>query len=394
VGIGGRGSMLMKILLDLEGVQVKAVCDIIEDRVKHAQRWVKAKGQPEPAGYSRGDRDYERLCEKEDLDLVITATPEELHTPICIAAMKNGKHCATEVGATYKLDECWQLVETAEKYNRHCALLENYCYFYNVMMVLKMVRAGLFGDLIHAEAGYQHDVRNVRFGSDGTLLWRAQDLAHRNGNLYPTHAVGPVCQWMNINRGDRFDYLVSMCSKEMGMHNYAVEHFGPNSPAAKQKYAQGDVSTTLIRTVNGLTIMLYYDSSSPRPFDMIYRVQGSKGIYMDSMGKMYLEGKSPQDTWEPIDKYAKDYVHPLWKALGDKAASTGHGGSDYIVMYRLIQALRNGTPPDIDVYDTATWSAISPLSEVSVAHKSQPQDFPDFTRGKWKTMQPLGIIEA
>jgi predicted dehydrogenase len=395
VGVGARGTSLLHILINLKGCKVCALCDIVPEKVERAKKTVKHAGHGEAGSYTKGERDFERMCENEQLDLVLTATPVDWHVPVCVSAMKNGKHSATEVHATYKIDECWELVEAAEKYKRQCALLENYCYLYNVMMVLKMVRKGLLGDVIHCESGYQHDVRPVRFSKDGELLWRAKDMLTHNGNLYPTHAVGPVAQWMNINRGDRFDYLVSMCSKSSGMKVYAQEHFGPDHPSAKHDYKQGDVSTTLIRTVNGLTITLYYDAQLPRPFDMIYRIQGTKGIYMGTMDKIYIEGKSAEyDVWEPASKYSEEYEHPLWKSLGQQATQFGHWGADYIMLYRVIEAIRGGKPVDMDVYDAASWSAISPLSETSVANRSRAVDFPDFTRGKWKTNPPLGIVGA
>lgn len=395
VGVGVRGTEFVHILCDLKTARVTAVCDLHEDRAANAQAIVEKAGFEKPLAYTRGPEDFRRMCETQDLDLVIAATPVDWHVPVCVAAMKNGKDSATEVHATYDLDECWQLVEAAESTRRQCSLLENYCYIYNVMMVLNMVRQGVLGNLAHAEAGYQHDVRDVRFGSDGSLLWRAKDMLTHNGNLYPTHAVGPCAQWMNINRGDRFDYLVSMSSKSMGMNVYAREHFGPDHPSATREYKQGDVSTTLIRTVNGLTITLYYDAQLPRPYEMIYRVQGTKGIYLGLTDQIYLEGRSPNyHQYEPASRYYDQYGHPLWKALGDTARHYAHWGSDYLMMYRLVEAMRRGQPFDMDVYDAVSWSAISPLSEISVANRSTSVDFPDFTRGKWKTNPPLGIIGA
>lgn len=395
VGVGSRGMELLHILMNLEGNVVKAVCDIIPERAEHAQKVVQEAGHPKPTAYTRGERDFERLCEKEELDLVITATPVDWHVPVCASAMKNDKHSATEVHATYKMDECWELVETAEKYRKQCGMLENYCYFYNVLMVLKMVRTKLLGDLVFSEAGYQHDCRAVRFDSKGDLLWRAKDLLTHNGNLYPTHAVGPVAQWFNINRGDKFDYLVSMSSRPSGMKVYAEEHFGKNHPSVTRKYLQGDMSSTMIKTAKGATITLYYDASLPRPFDMIYRVQGTKGIYMGSTDQIYVEGKSPNyEQYEPVKNYLPEYEHPLWTTLGEKAKGWSHWGADYIMMYRLVESFRKGEPFELDVYDAATWSVISPLSEQSVANKSKAIDFPDFTRGKWKTNPPLGILEA
>ena len=395
VGIGKRGRSLVPTLLALEHVEVRAVCDIIEDRVAQAQAWVEKAGQPKPAGYSGSETAFKRLCEQDDLDLVINAAPWEWHVPICVAAMEAGKHTATEVPAAVTVDECVQLVETAEKTRRHCVMLENCCYFRNAMMVLKMVRAGLLGDLLHCEAGYQHyRIANNVFDADGNLLWCGEHEARRNGNLYPTHPVGPVGHWMNINRGDRFDYLVSMSGKSVGLNLYAAEHFGPDHPLAQREYALGDINTTLIRTVNGLTVTLYHDTQAPRPYDLIYRVQGTKGLYMGTLDKIYVEGRSQPHQWEAIDGYLEEYEHPLWKALASDALGHGHGGADYLTLYRVIQSLRTGAPMDIDVYDAAAWSVIAPLSEASVAGKSRPVDFPDFTRGAWKTRAPLGIVEV
>ena len=372
VGIGSRGSYLLKILLDMEGVEIKAVCDIIEERVTKGQDAVVQAGQPKPNGYSRGETDFQRLCETEDLDLVINAVrPWKWHVPICLAAMAAGKHTATEVPAAVTLDECWQLVEAAEKTQKHCMMLENCCYFRNVLLVHHMLRKGLFGDLRHCEAGYQHYI-----GPNSGIRLRSSDAPALTGNSYPTHAIGPVAQWMDINRGNRFDYLVSM------------------SADGTRDNRDADINTSLIRTVNGQTVTLYYDTRLPRPYDLIYRVQGTQGIYSATLDQIYFEGRSPQgETWEPLDRYYAEFEHPLWKAWGEKALKTGgHGGADWLTVYRLIQALRTGVNPDMDVYDAATWSCITELSEKSVAQKSRPMDFPDFTRGRWKTAPPIGIL--
>ena len=395
VGVGKRGPSLIRALLELTGVEIRAVCDVQEDRVALAQDMVQQAGQPKPAGYAKGDSDFKRMCARNDLDLVINAAPWEWHVPICVAAMEAGKHAATEVPAAVTIEECWQLVETAEKTRRHCVILENCCYFRNVLMVLNMVRRGLLGELLHCEAGYQHyRIANNVFDSKGKLLWCGQHEATRNGNLYPTHAVGPVGQWLNINRGDRFDYLVSMSGKSRGLNIYAKKHFGPDHPSAGKTYALGDINTTLIRTANGLTVTLYHDTHSPRPYDLIYRVQGTEGLYMGTLDKIYVEGRSRGHQWEAIENYVEEFEHPLFKAQASNARGHGHGGADYLTLHRLITALRSGTPTDMDVYDAAAWSVIAPLSERSVANRSRPQDFPDFTRGAWKTNAPLGIIGA
>ena len=395
VGIGARGSSLLKVLLGLEAVEIKAVCDIKQQKVDSAQKWIEEAGQPKPTGYSRSETDFKRLCDREDLDLVINATPWQWHTPISVAAMKAGKHAATEVPAALTIDECWQLVETAEKTNKHCVMLENCCYFRNVMMVLNMVRQGLFGDLVHCEAGYQHDRINQQFGSKGEMVWRTKHYVKRDNNPYTTHPIGPVAQWMNINRGDRFDYLVSMSSKSRALNYYAAEFFGADHRLAKKNYALGDINTSLIRTVNGLTVTLYHDTQLPRPYDLIYRVQGLKGIYMGTLDKIYIRGRSPEEhTWEPIENYTEEFEHPLWQKLSEKAKNAGHGGSDYMELYRLVKALRTGAATDMDVYDAATWSVISELTERSVAHNGRAEKFPDFTRGTWRKRAPLEIIGA
>ncbi|HOZ49187.1 MAG TPA: Gfo/Idh/MocA family oxidoreductase [Candidatus Hydrogenedentes bacterium] len=395
VGIGKRGTSLVKTLLALEGIEIVAVCDIIEDRVAAAQDWVVQAGQPKPTGYAQGDTDFKRMCETEELDVVMNAAPWHWHVPICVAAMENGKHTATEVPAAVTVDECWQLVETAEKTGRHCVMTENCCYFRNAMMVLRMVREGLLGEMLHAEAGYQHyRIANNVFDVDGNLLWCGEHESRRNGNLYPTHPVGPVGQWMNINRGDQFDYLVSMSGVSRGLNLYAEKHFGPDHPLATREYALGDINITLIRTVNGLTITLYHDTQAPRPYDLIYRAQGTNGLYMGTLDKIYIEGRSKPDQWEAIDAYIEAYEHPLWKALLSNALGHGHGGADFVMLYRLFETFRAGGPTDMDVYDAAAWSVIAPLSEQSVAGRSRPVDFPDFTRGQWKTRAPLGIVHA
>ncbi len=396
VGVGGMGSAHVRNFLKIEGVEVRAVCDIVEGKVARIQRWVVEAGQPRPAGYSRGETDFERMCESEELDLVFTATPWRWHVPVCVAAMKAGKHAATEVPAAVTMEECWQLVETSERMRRHCVMMENCCYSRWMLMVLNMVRQGLLGELLHGEAGYLHDLREVKFGTGGEALWRTEHSVKRNGNLYPTHGLGPVAQCMNINRGDRFDYLVSMSGKSRGLNLYAAKKFGPDHLFARRKYALGDINVSLIRTVKGLTITLYHDCSSPRPYSRVDLVQGTKGIFRGypQPPKIHIEGRSPGHSWESMDKYYEEYEHPLWKSLTEKAEGAGHGGMDYIEDYRLIKCLRTGAPPDMDVYDAAAWSVVSELSERSVAHRSRPVDFPDFTRGMWKSRPPLGIVEA
>ncbi|RJP24383.1 MAG: alpha-N-acetylgalactosaminidase [Candidatus Omnitrophota bacterium] len=394
VGVGGQGSGHVRNLLNIEGVEIRAVCDIVEAKVERIQDWVVKAGQARPDGYSRGETDFLRLCDRDDIDLVYTATPWEWHVPVCTAAMERGKHAATEVPAAVTLDECWQLVETAEKTRRHCVMMENCCYGRSELMVLHMVRKGLFGELLHGEAGYMHDLRRSKLRDRDGQNWRAKHSASRNGNLYPTHGLGPIAQCMNINRGDRFDFLVSMSTKTCGLPLLAKELFGPDHPMVKGEYALGDVNSSLIRTVNGCTLIVQHDCDTPRPYSRINLVQGTKGIFQGYPDRIYLEGITPGHEFEPADPYFEKYEHPLWKNVIEKAKGAGHGGMDYIEDYRLVQALRTGSPTDMDVYDAADWSVVSALSEESVAHRSRPVDFPDFTRGAWKIREPLGILEA
>jgi len=395
VGVGGMGSAHVMNYLNIEGVEIKAICDVRPAHVERAQKWVVEAGQPEPKGYSKGERDFERMCETEDLDLVMTATPWEWHVPVCLAAMRSGKHAATEVPAAMSLEDCWALVEAAEKYGKHCQMMENCCYDRVELMTLNLVRKGVLGEVLHAEAGYLHDLRGVKFANEGEGLWRRAWAEKRNGNLYPTHGLGPVAQCLNVNRGDALDYMVSMSSPARGLHEYAVATFGADSPQAKERYALGDVNTSLIKTKLGKTIILIHDTNLPRPYTRINLVQGTKGLAHKWPDRIYVEGLAEQPhRWDDFERFAAEHEHPLWKAIASKGEGRGHGGMDYIEDYRLVQSLLKGEPLDQDVYDAAAWSAIVGASVLSVAAKGRPVAIPDFTRGKWKTNPPLGIIEA
>jgi predicted dehydrogenase len=394
VGVGGMGSVHVKNLLKIEGVEMRAICDIVEEKVIRAQKWVEEAGQPKPAGYSRGEYDFVRMCEEEDLDLVFNATPWRWHVPICVAAMKNGKHAASEVPAAVTIDECWQLVENAEKYRKHCIMMENCNYGRREMLILNLVRKGILGEILHGECGYLHDLREVKFDYDGEGLWRRDHSMKRNGNLYPTHGLGPVAQCMNINRGDQFDYLVSMSSPSRGLQEYVEKTFPPGSPERREKYVLGDVNVSLIKTAKGRTILLSHDTNLPRPYSRLNLVQGTKGIVHGYPDRVHIEGRSSAHRWEELEDYREEFEHPLWKKFGESGKGVGHGSMDFIEDYRLIKCLREGLPMDMDVYDAAAISAVSELTERSVANGSQPQDFPDFTRSAWKTYPPLGIVEV
>jgi predicted dehydrogenase len=334
------------------------------------------------------------LCETEDVDLVFNSTPWEWHVPVCTAAMKNGKHTAVEVPAAMTVDDCWALVEHAEKYRKHCVMMENCNYGRSELMVLNMVRQGLFGEILHAEGGYMHDLRSVKFSARGEGLWRRAWATKHNGNLYPTHGLGPVANCLDINRGDRFEYLVSMSGPSRGLQQWAQEHFPSDAPQRAERYVLGDVNVSLIRTARGRTIVVSHDTNLPRPYSRINLVQGTRGLFQGYPDRVYIEGRSPQHQWEPADVYRTPFDHPLWTDLTSRAAGAGHGGMDYLEDYRLIKCLREGLPTDMNVYDAASLSAIVQMSEQSNARRSSAVDFPDFTRGRWKTAPPLGIVRA
>jgi Oxidoreductase family, NAD-binding Rossmann fold len=407
VGVGVKGSEHVANLLRLDGVELKAVCDIREEACASARRQAAALGKREPTAYTRGERDFERMCEAEDLDLVYTATPWEWHVPVLLAAMRNGKHAATEIPAAITLDECWQLVETAEQTGKYCVMMENVNYMREEMAILRMVRAGLLGELVHAEGAYEHDTRYLKIRDYGDGLWLGAHFAKRNGNLYPMHGLGPLAWYLDINRGDRLEYLVSMSSKARGLDLYAREHLPEGHPKRVRKYINGDVNSSLIRTANGVTIILKHDTDLPRPYGRQNLVQGTRGIVRGFPEfkvclerKSHVEGDRPVHAWEPGSDYLAEYEHPLWEQALERAArESGTAGgrpapvtAEFLEDSRLIQALQAGVPPDFDVYDAATWSAVTPLSEKSVADRSRPVDFPDFTRGKWKTNPPVRIL--
>ncbi len=394
VGIGGMGSVHVRNLLDIEGVELTALCDIRPEHAERARDWVLEAGQPEPALYTRGETDFVRMCEEQDLDLVYTATPWRWHVPVCVAAMENGKHAATEVPAAYTVEDCWRLVETAEAQAKHCVLMENVNYGRWEMMVFHMVRRGVFGEILHGEGGYLHDLRDIKFADSGEGLWRREHAKTRNGNLYPTHGLGPIANCMDINRGDRFDYVVSMSGPSRGLQNFAREHFPDGAPERREAYVLGDVNVSLIMTARGRTIYVSHDTNLPRPYSRIHLVQGTQGIFQGYPERVYVEGRSEGHRWDEAEGYLEEFEHPLWVEMAGAGEGRGHGSMDYLEDHRLIKCLREGLPTDMNVYDAASLSAVCALSEESVANRSRPAEFPDFTRGRWETWPELGIVTA
>lgn len=405
IGVGERGSAIVEQFLRVKGCKLVAVCDLRPERVARMQRAAEKAGQPAPEAYDRGENDYLRLCDRKDLDLVGVATPWKLHARMCVAALRAGKHAATETPPAQTIEECWQMVEAAEKAGKHCMLMENYCYFREVMCVLNMIRQGVFGEPMHIYTGYQKEAMYYSFNADGTLTFAGEGAINRMGNFYPAHFVGPSAHWLDINRGDYFDYLVSMGNFPRSFNRYAKETFGPSNRYASMKFDMADINNTLIRTKKGRTIHVIKDTISPRPYRHYYTLQATNGIYEHTEKRLHIQDRSPGEwtvqgkrqvarQWEPIAKYYPEYEHPLWRDLGKLATSSGHGGGDYLMAYRLIEALRTGVYPDVDVYDSVLWSSIVELSETSARNRSRVMDFPDFTRGRWKTREPLPIRGA
>jgi len=384
IGCGGRGSGMLREYLGVEGLTVTAVCDVVKDAALHAQAVVERAGQHPPAVFANGERDFENLLKRDDVDFAYIATPWDWHVPMAVAAMNGGKHAFVEVPAAFSIEDCWKLVDTSEKTRRHCLMLENCCYGYNELMVLNMIKAGLFGDLLYGEGAYLHDLRSLLFEDRSEGLWRRFPHTRRNGNLYPTHGLGPVANYMGINRGDRFDYLVSMSSPERGLDAWRAAHVPKDSPKWKEKYICGDLNTSLIKTANGLVITVQHDVVNPHPYDRTNLIAGVKGIFRDYPPRIYFDDPKAEE-YTPIDKFKDQYEHPLWKHEGELARKLGgHGGMDFLMVYRLIECMHKGIAPDLDVYDAAAWSAPGPLSDASVAQGSAPVKFPDFTRGRWK----------
>ena len=394
VGVGGQGSTHVENLLSLDGVELRAIGDIVEAKAQAAADKVVAAGQAPPKLFTRGPRDFERMCAEEELDLIFTATPWEWHVPILLCAMRHGKHAATEVPAAMTLEDCWALVEAAEKYQRHCVMMENCNYDRFELMTLNLVRKGLLGEILHGEGSYQHDLRSVKFSTDGEGLWRRAWATNHNGNLYPTHGLGPIANCMDINRGDRFSRVVSFSSPSRGLQLWQAEHLEADDPRRKERYILGDVNLSLIQTARGRTIYLVHNTNNPRPYSRLQLLQGTKGIVSGWPYRVHLEGRSPAHDWEEAEAYYKEFEHPLWQSEKIQKMDRGHGGMDFLEDYRLIECLKRGEPTDMNVYDAAAISSMVELSSRSVAGGGKPQEVPDFTRGRWRSWQPWGIVEA
>lgn len=405
IGVGLRGQNHLDLLLRRADVDVTAICDVDERSLKSSKDIISKSGKKMPVVYTGDNYAWKKMLDTEKVDGIVIATPWEWHKPMIIGALEAGvKYVGTEVVLGITLQDHWDVVRAAEKYDANVMMLENVCYRRDVMAVLNMVRQGLLGELIHLQGGYQHDLREVKF-NDGVhpyghgvefgekafseARWRTEHSVHRNGDLYPTHGIGPIAHYININRGNRFITLNSFSTKSRGLHNYIVKKGGEQHPNAKVKFKLGDVVTTHIGCANGETILLQLDTNLPRPYSLGFRVQGTQGLWMDVNNSMYIEDKSAKaHQWDDAKAWLDKYDHPLWARWSKESAGAGHGGMDFFVIHALVESIKRKTATPMDVYDAAAWSAITPLSESSIELGNQTVEFPDFTGGQWMYRKP------
>lgn len=410
IGVGMRGRVLLRELVRRDDVEVAGLCDIDAFTLNEAVKQFTEAGKPVPRLYTGSNEVWRELLATSDLDGVIIATPWELHAPMAIAAMRARLPVACEVVAGITLDDHWRVLRTQLETGTPYMLLENVCFRRDVMAVLNMVRQGVLGEMIHLEGGYQHDLRAVKFnagvpgqaygggvefGENGwsEARWRTRHSVDRNGDLYPSHGIGPCAMWANINRGNRFTRLTSYASKARGLHNYVVAEGGADHPNTRVNFRLGDVVQTMIGCENGETVMLSHDTNLARPYSLGFRVQGEKGLWMDVNKSIHVEGQSEPHRWDEAQAWFDRYDHPLWKAHAAQAEGAGHGGMDFFVIHAFVEALKAQAAMPIDIYDAVTWSAITPLSEASIAEGNRTIDFPDFTEGGWRDRQPIFALD-
>lgn len=405
MGVGLRGQNHLDLLLRRTDVEIVAICDIDDRMLSDSKEMITKSGKKMPLIYTGDLYAWKKMLELKNIDATVISTPWEWHKEMIVTSLEAGiKYVATEVMLGITLQDHWDVVKAAEKYKAHVMMLENVCYRRDVMAVLNMVRQNIFGELVHLQGGYQHDLREVKFnngidaygngcefGDKGwsEARWRTHHSVYRNGDLYPTHGIGPIAHYININRGNRFLNIVSFSSKARGLHNHIVQKCGPNHPNANINFKLGDVVTTSISCANGETILLQHDTNLPRPYSLGFRVQGTKGLWMDVAKGIHVEGTSKAHQWDAAKEWLDKYDHPLWKRWSAEAQGSGHGGMDFYVMHSFIESVKRKTATQMDVYDAAAWSAISPLSEQSIELGNETVLFPDFTGGQWMYRKPV-----
>ena len=397
IGLGNRGPSHVRHVAALHPkAKITAICDIREERTDHVLNMLK-EHQQQPAVYTGSADAWKKMLQRDDIDIVIIATPWDEHIPMCVYAMEQGKHVAVEVPAAVTLEECWQMVDTAEATQRNCMMLENVCYGDEELWILNMVEQGVFGTLTYAEAAYIHDLKTSMFAK--TQYYKQFRIRHhlrQDGNLYPTHGLGPVAQYLGIARGDRFSHMVSMSSLEASLSEYSLTVENDNEFYNRDDFMHGDMNNTLIKTAHGRTILLQHDVVTPRPYSRINALAGTKAYHEGYPSRLSMMEHGGGHEWLDEANYKKmyeQYRHPIWNQLKEEIAKNGgHGGMDFVQIYRLIDCLNRGLPLDMDVYDGADWSVITPLSKLSIELGSVPIQFPDFTRGKWKGKRPQGMM--
>jgi hypothetical protein len=412
IAVGLRGQLHLEEMLKRSDVEVNAIADPDKKMIDMSLALVQQYKKKAPATYNNGLLDYQNLLKRDDIDAVIVASPWEWHLPMGIDAMNAGKIVGMEVCGAVKLQDCWDFVNTSERTKVPIMPLENVCYRRDIMAVHNMVKQGMFGELLHLQGGYQHDLRGVlfndgvtpynsgaEFGAKGysEAKWRTKHYVDRNGENYPTHGLGPVSTMIDLQRGNCLTTLSSIASKARGLNRYIKEHpkGGANHPSANVKFKQGDIVTTQLQTANGETIVLTLDTCSPRPYNLGFRVQGTNGIWQDhhageiERGMLHIDKVSEKHVWDTPEKLLKANDHPLWQKFEKDAENSGHGGMDFFVDNAFIESIKRNAPFPLDVYDLATWYAITPLSEKSIKENGAMQKIPDFTRGKWKTRKSI-----
>ena len=390
IGLGGRGQGMLHEFLDVPGVRVVAVCDQYDDRAAAGVRIVQEKTGRAPDMYL----DYHELLRRDDISAVLIMTTWITHARIAVDAMRAGKHAAIEVGGAASIEECWQMVRASEETGKYCMLLENCCYDHNEMALYNMVKQGLFGEIVHLEGGYRHDLRSEICLGRENRHGRLFNFMHRNGELYPTHQLGPICKLIDINRGNRMLSLSSITSKSRGLNVWLRDNQGADYDITDYPFNEGDVTTTMIRCANGETITLHHDCSLPRPYSRDYVIEGTRGIFQENShgGEIFLDtmgekGREPE--WHPFPPVREKYEHPLWQEYTQQGVHGGHGGMDFLVMSAFAESVIEGHEPPIDVYDTAVWMAVTCLSEQSAAMGGLPVPIPDFTNGMWIDRKPF-----
>ena len=396
VGTGGRGTSLLGTMLHMEGLAFPALCDINLANLANAQGIAVKAGHAKPEGYSAHEESFRDLMARDDLDAVIIATPWHWHTPMAVCAMQCGKYVGVEVPAAMSFDECWQLVDTHEQTGVPCMMLENWSFRRDNLAVLNMIRKGLLGEIVHCHCAHSHNcIDHWFFDAEGNMRWGGEYLVKYNRDQYPTHSVGPVLSWMDINCGDNFATLTSTATSSRAINAYFARTFGPDHPNAKRTYNQGDIVTSVVKTHGGKTLVINYDMQLPRPYDNRWMIQGTLGVYDEARSAVYVSGRSPNThQWEPFPPYQEEFEHAWWKEMQQQDGSFGHGGTDYLELSKFLDAVRNKTQTPIDVYDSVVMCSIVALSEKSIAEGSAPVECPDFTRGKWKTRKPAFAVDA